>query len=210
MALAVGALGLGAVFGASTSAVNAAAQGTVDLESREATTSGWSILEVVSILLDSGWAWAGLAIIAGLLAARRSPQTTNIPLRGALAGMLALVAATTAYFASDTVFHDVAVDSYGLDIVFWWVASVLFGMPLGAIGACATRPGPVGLLARLTVPAGASVQMLLIPPGRNDVLMAIGQGFVWTASAVCVTVLALHYVRHRDHTPMRTSASSLE
>jgi hypothetical protein len=196
------AIGLGAVFGVSTSAVNAAAQGTVDLESRQATTSGWSVLEVVSILLDSGWAWAGVAVIAGLLATLRSPQATNTPLRGALAGALALVAATAAYFASDTVFHDVAVGSYAPDIVFWWVASALFGMPLGAIGACAARPGPVGLLARLTVPAGASVQMFLMPPGRNEVLMTIGQGVVWTASAVSVTVLALCYVRRRDHTSM--------
>ncbi|MEO3860461.1 hypothetical protein [Acrocarpospora sp. B8E8] len=59
------ALAAGAGFGAATSLVNAISHGYADLESRTYTTSGWSVAEIMSTLLDSGWAWAGLAIAVG-------------------------------------------------------------------------------------------------------------------------------------------------
>ncbi|WP_433256108.1 hypothetical protein ACQPYK_16425 [Streptosporangium sp. CA-135522] len=191
----VSVLAAGAVFGAATSLVNAVAQLSVDLESREATTSGWSVMEIVSVLLDSGWAWAGLAVLAGSLAtrARQRGLGARTPARGAVAGVVALLAATAAYYAVDTVVHGVSLGSYGLDTVYWWVASVLFGPILGAIGSCARQPGAIGVLAKLTVPVGAAVQMVVMPPGRNEVIMTIGQWVVWTAAAVSIGVVAVRF-----------------
>ncbi|GLW98621.1 hypothetical protein [Microtetraspora sp. NBRC 16547] len=50
----VSALAVGAGFGAATSLVNALSHSSADLESRAYTTSGWSIAEIMSVLLDSG------------------------------------------------------------------------------------------------------------------------------------------------------------
>ncbi|MEV0823600.1 hypothetical protein [Nonomuraea rubra] len=193
------ALAVGAVFGAATSLANAAATLTVDLESTEATIGGWSIMEIVSILLDAGWAWAGLGVLAGWWATRGQGGvlTGRRLARGAVVGMVALLAATAAYYIADTVVHDVPSGSYVHDTVYWWVASALFGPVLGAIGACAGHPGAIGVLARLIVPVGAAVQMAVLPPGRNDVLRNIGQWVVWTAAAVAVGLLIARFLRVR-------------
>lgn len=192
----VGVLAAGAVFGAATSLANAVAHLSMDLESREATTSGWSIIEIVSVLLDSGWAWAGLAVLAGFLAtrAKQSGLGARTLARGAVAGVVTLLAATAAYYAVDTVVHDVPPGSYGHDTVYWWAASVLLGPILGATGSCARRPGAIGVLAKVTVPVGAAVQMVAMPPGRNEVIMTIGQWVVWTTAAVTVGVVAVRFL----------------
>lgn len=192
-------LAVGAAFGAATSLVNALARRTVDLESRAAATSGWSFMEIVSILFDSGWAWAGLAVLTGRLATRAARRPLA---RGAVAGLLSLLAATVAYYAFDTVIHDVPLGSYVAETLYWWTASALFGPILGAVGACTRRPGAVGLLAALTVPVGAAVQMVVQPPGRNEVLTAIGQWVVWTVALVSIAVVLVHFLRTR---PMRTA-----
>ncbi|MFB4286305.1 hypothetical protein ACBI99_01605 [Nonomuraea sp. ATR24] len=191
------ALAVGAVFGAATSLANAAATLTLDLESAEATTRGWSLMEIVSLMLDAGWAWAGLGVLAGWRATRGGAPTGRRLARGAVAGVVALLAATAAYYIADTIVHDVSSGSYAYDTVYWWVASALFGPVLGAIGACAGHPGVIGMLARLTVPVGAAVQMAVLPPGRNDVLTNIGQWVVWTAAAVAAGLVVAHFLRVR-------------
>lgn len=163
---AVKALIGGAAFGAATALVNALCFHYADFESRTATTSGWSPLEIVSVLLDSGWAWAGLAVFTGWLVTRaeggtRSPAALA---RGAVAAALALLAATAAYFFVEIIQDGAPLSSLPRSEPVWWVASVVLGGPLGAVGACVTRPGPIGLLARVTVPVGAAVQMVVLPP----------------------------------------------
>lgn|SRR5690606_37033206 len=195
-------LAVGASFGAATSLVNALAHQTVDLESRAAAVGGWSVMEIVSILFDSGWAWAGLAVLTGWLANRAGRQGAAALVRGAVAGTLSLLVATAAYYALDTIVHQVPIGSYVYDTIFWALAAVLFGPVLGAIGACAGRPGAIGVLARVTVPVGAAVQMVVQPPGRNEVLTAIGQWVVWTAAAVSIAVVVVHFIRAR---PTRTA-----
>lgn len=76
----------------------------------------------------------------------------------------------------------------------WWFASVIFGGPLGCVGACVRRPGAIGLLARLTVPVGAAVQMVVLPPGRNEVVEAIGKTVVWMAAAVSIGFVVAHFL----------------
>ncbi len=59
---------------------------------------------------------------------------------------------------------------YGEEMRFWWLAALLFGAALGVVGACIVRSGVVGLLAALTVPLGAAVQMAILPPGLEGAL----------------------------------------
>ncbi|MFC5182489.1 hypothetical protein [Actinomadura harenae] len=188
----VGFLVVGAAFGAATSLLNAWSGHYADLSSREATISGASPLEVASTLLDSGWAWAGMAVGVGWLFTR-ADRAPGVELAvGAAAGALALFAATAAYGAVDAVREGGASDWLLAQSVVWWVASFVFGAPLGAVGACAKRPTAVGLLARLTVPAGAAAQMLVLPPGRNERITQIGQAVVGTA-AVAAAALAVGF-----------------
>jgi hypothetical protein len=90
----------------------------VDLESVEATIRGWSIMEIVSIMLDAGWARAGLGVLAGWWATRGQggALTGRRLARGAVAGVMALPAA---YCVADTIVHDVPSGSYLYDTVYW-------------------------------------------------------------------------------------------
>lgn len=198
----LGALAIGAGFGAATAFMNALALGHADLESRAYTTSGWSYPEIISVLLDSGWAWAGCGVAVGWAVTRGGDGRRTAPALGAVAAALALLAATIAYGIGEAVADGGQTPWFGADELVWGTASIVLGAPLGAIGACARRPGAVGLLARLTVPVGAAVQMVVQPPGRNEVLTAIGQWVVWTVALVSIAVVLVHFIRTR---PMRTA-----
>src|SRR6185369_1916283 len=77
--------------------------------------SGWSqASEFVSLILDSGWAWAATAVLAGWLAAGPGqPRARNArPLAGAVAGFAALSVATVAFYAVQGLFAG--------DWAGWW------------------------------------------------------------------------------------------
>ncbi|TMR21482.1 hypothetical protein ETD86_14995 [Nonomuraea turkmeniaca] len=191
----VSALAVGAGFGAATSLVNALSHNNADLESSAYTTSGWSIAEIMSLLLDSGWAWAGLAVAAGWLVTRaRESRPRTLAQGGAAAGALALLAATAAYSIVDSIRSGEQIPWYMSEPAVWWVASVVLGAPLGAVGACVKRPGAIGLLARLTVPVGAAVQMVVLPPGRNEVVETAGKTIVWTVAAASIGYIVVRYL----------------
>ena len=154
------ALAVGAAFGAATALVNDVSSPYGTIGSRMGET-GWRwAAEVASKLLDGGWVWAGLAVAMGWMAGASA--------RGAVAGVLALLAATTAYFGMDSALLEgprgMFAGFWG-EMRFWWLASVVLGPPLGAVGAGVGRPGVVGLLAGLTVPVGATVQTIWLPSG---------------------------------------------
>jgi hypothetical protein len=152
MSMVLGACALGAGFGAATSLSNR----------YDSHVEPDSFARVASLVLDAGWAWAALAVVAGWLAAA--------PARGAVAGVVALLAATTVYYGTDTLIGDDALALYWPELLRWWLASAVAGSVLGAIGAYGRRPGAVGLLAGLTIPIGATVQMIVSPPGPGGQL----------------------------------------
>src|SRR5262245_29371406 len=86
---AAGTVSIGAGFGAATAMVNELSHRSADLESASYTTHGWSVPEVFSLVLDSGWAWAGLSVLAGFLVTRGGEHDGRASTRGALAGVLA-------------------------------------------------------------------------------------------------------------------------
>ncbi|RFU86899.1 hypothetical protein DY218_09655 [Streptomyces triticagri] len=133
-----------------------------------------SCAKVLSLLLDAGWAWAALAVAMGFLAGAVG--------RGALSGATALIAATSAYYTVDVLGWGA-----GTDAVDWLVAGVPLGLLLGMVGAAARRPGVVGLVAALTVPVGAAVQMLLLPPRpypRVTATVVVAEVAVWAGCAL--------------------------
>ncbi|MGW6982457.1 hypothetical protein ACWGE1_23960 [Streptomyces sp. NPDC054932] len=169
---------VGVGFGASTSLVNALSSPYSALGAPITGTVWGGAAKVLSLLLDSGWAWAALAVAMGWLARRWA--------RGALAGASALIAATAAYYVMDAFVLDEPLAAFRSDLVLWWTASVLFGTVLGVVGAAIRRPGPIGLLAALTVPVGAALQMILLPPSPHMTSTPgtiLAEVIVWTAAA---------------------------
>lgn len=134
---------------------------------------------VASLIANAGWAWAAVAVAAGWLA--------GTFVRGAVAGALALVAATAAYYGTDAALRQEPFASYRDEMRAWWLAGVVLGSALGAVGASIRRPGVVGLVAGLTVPVGAAVEMAWLPrwPGGADADPALGWArlLVWAAAA---------------------------
>ncbi len=180
------ALAVGAGFGAATSLINDLSSPYGMIGSRIGDT-GWRwAAEVASHLLDAGWAWAGLAIAAGWLAGASA--------RGAVAAILSLLAATTAYYGMDSVLLEETFAGYWHETRFFWLASVVLGSPLGVVGASIGRPGVIGLLAGLTLPVGATVQTIWL---TDDPMMTTAANWarviVWVAAAVGAGVVITRF-----------------
>ncbi|MEU8779625.1 hypothetical protein [Streptomyces sp. NPDC048606] len=188
-------LAVGAAFGAVTSLVNALSSPFSSLGAPLVGTVPGGAAKVLSLLLDAGWTWAALAVAVGVTA-----RTWG---RGAAAGALGLMAATAAYYVTDSFARGEPLAGYGPDLILWWVASVLFGSVLGVVGAAVRRPGVIGLLAALTVPVGAAAQMLLMPPRPHMTLtpgIIAAEALVWTAAAAGA-VWAVHRFRSERRAP---------
>ncbi|MFF0748292.1 hypothetical protein [Streptomyces sp. NPDC004267] len=186
---AVKAAVAGAGFGAVTSLLNALGSPYGSFGAGLRGTFWARCAQVLSLLVDTGWAWAALAVVAGLAAGALR--------RGAVAGVAALGAACAAYYVTDGVVRDEPFGTYGGELLFWWAGSVLAGSVLGAVGAAARRPGAAGLLAGLVVPAGAAVQMAVLPPGTTTEAWAgtLARGITWAGAAALALWLVVRFVR---------------
>lgn len=128
---------------------------------------------ILSKVTGLGWSWAALAIGAAAIA-------THARTRAAL---IVLLAAVVGYYVADLLrgvytgpeFGDATVtidptdvpvttswDGLLADEVLWSTAAALVCRPLAAIGGALHRSDAAGLLARLTIPAGAAVEYLLL------------------------------------------------
>lgn len=192
MKITMGALAAGAGFGAATSLINALSSPYGELGAPLRGTVWASAAKVLSLLVDAGWSWAALAVAVGWLA--------GTPIRGALVGALALIAATGAYYVTDAF-----ASGAETEMVRWGVAAVPLGLVLGAVGAAIRRPGLIGLLAALTVPVGAAVQMVVLPPRPHLTLtptIVLAEVIVWTAA-----VFSAGWVVYRFWAARRTAVA---
>ncbi|MFJ5224755.1 hypothetical protein [Streptomyces sp. NPDC088400] len=164
----------GVGFGAATSLANALSSPYGGLGAPLVGTVWGGGAKVLSLLMDAGWSWAALAVAVGWLA--------GTGIRGALAGALTLTGATVAYYVTDAFVWDA-----GGGMAVWLVVGLPFGLVLGAVGAAIRRPGLIGLLAALTVPVGAAVQMVVMPPRPHLTLtpaIVLAEVIVWTAAVL--------------------------
>jgi hypothetical protein len=99
-----------------------------------------------------------------------------------------LIAATTVYYGVDSVIQDGSLAWSWPELLRWWLASVVCGSVLGTVGAYDRRPGVLGLLTGLTIPIGATVQMVVDPPGPGGQIATPAESWarliVLTAAAV--------------------------
>ncbi|WP_406482617.1 hypothetical protein [Streptomyces sp. NBC_01615] len=172
MKITVGGVVAGVVFGALTSLANVLSSPYGEIGARVAGTDLAKASKVLSLLLDAGWSWAALAVAVGWVAGSR--------VRGALGGLLALVAATVSYYVTDVYLWDACTD-----MIAWLVVGLPLGLILGTVGALARQPGMTGLIAALIVPTGAAVQMVVLPPGEyltTSLPATVAEAIVWTGA----------------------------
>ncbi|WP_250005952.1 DUF6518 family protein [Actinoplanes sp. M2I2] len=194
------ALGLlaGVVFGTATSVVNnvPGLLGEVGQAHTEDSAATWTAI-FVSLILDSGWAWAALAFVLGWVTGTH-PRPRVALVVAAVTAAGGLLAATLAYYATDVLF---GIDAYARIVSYWLVRAVVFGLALGVAGALARRPGLTGLLALLTIPAGAAANLIVFPlrnglPGESSAA-GWAEAAVWSLAAAGVVLAVLRYARNR-------------
>lgn len=186
--LIVAAPAVGVLLGVVDSVVNHVPVLLGEAGAAQADRGGWSqASEFAALILDAGWAWAATAVLVGWLVSRDARPGRAVA-RGALAGSLALVFATAAYYGTDLLFDGGA--WWGMETRYWLVGSVVLGPPLGAAGALIRRTGPVGTAAALLVPAGAALQMVLLPPPAASSMDGPVRLTVWVAAAVAAVMVA--------------------
>ncbi|XVX20162.1 hypothetical protein ACQP1U_18085 [Actinomycetota bacterium] len=108
----------------------------------------------VSKLVNAGAVWAGLMVLAGWLVRR--------PAQAALAGVLSGELALVAHYGIGQV-TGIYESGIWASNFYWFIAPLLFGVPLGLIGAAARRLDVWGLLAGLVVPLGAVLEPWVSP-----------------------------------------------
>jgi hypothetical protein len=110
---------------------------------------------------------------------------------------------TTAYYGMDSVLREESFSSYWYEMRVWWLASLVFGSALGAVGGSIGRPGVDGLLARLTVPLGAAVEMMWLPRWSSglgtDALLTFVRLAVGAAAAVAAGLIVARFFATRRH-----------
>ncbi len=168
--------------------------------------SGWSqAAEFVSLILDSGWAWAAMAVAVGWLVSRGVRPIVGVFV-GALAGCVALLAATVVYDRLEALFQDGTGGGWRLQ--HWLVLGVVLGLPLGAVGATIRRPGPVGVLAGLVVPIGAALNVVVLPPPRESFVAVQVAITVWGAATTAAVMLLIRAARVRRHSTHHRGSGS--
>ena len=159
---------LGVALGVATSWADANAGG---LEPNE-------LVRATGMVLNSGSAWAALAVVSGWLIAR--------PVASAFAGAGALMAAVAAYYVFGVLAGDrthVGFTGVSGVVRMWLVLAVVAGPILGLSGALARRPGLVGLVAMLVVPIGILVEMLGVRR-LNGETFAVDPALAWAQAAM--------------------------
>ncbi|WP_328474094.1 DUF6518 family protein [Actinoplanes sp. NBC_00393] len=141
----------------------------------------WSqIAEFASLILDSGWAWAAAAVAAGWLVSDRARPW----LVAAVSGVVTLLTATLVYSGWEDL-----LSGGGYLQTFWLVGGLVLGPVLGLVGAAIRRPGPVGTVAALVVPAGAALNMVVLPPPAESLVAQPVMWLVWAGAAVAAVLV---------------------
>ena len=155
------------------------------------------VADFVSLILDSGWAWAAAAVLAGWLACRAGGRLWT----AAVSGSLALIVGTLIFYGWRGELATPITE-------VWLAASVILGPVLGMVGGLTRRLGWIGALAALVVPAGAVLNILWRPVDPNSPLARpITVLIIAAASAAAVAILFRVGRRRRRHASSPSHAS---
>lgn len=150
-----------------------------DVLARSDRSVAGQVADFVSLILDSGWAWAAAAVLAGWLAGRAGGRLWTT----AVSGSLALIVGTLIFYGWRRELTSPITE-------YWLAASVIFGPVLGGIGGLTRRRDWIGAMAALVVPAGAVFNVLWRPVDPDSPLaQPITVLIISAASAAAVMVL---------------------
>ena len=136
----------------------------------------------ISMLANSGTAWAGLAILCGWLVRR--------PLQAAIAGVVGSLLSLTVHYSLGRLsgMFDPDIWAENSD---WFVLGLVACGPLGLIGAAARRIDVWGLVARLVVPVGAVLEPLILGMFTPIAMMNWPDRFSSIACGILLTVIGV-------------------
>lgn len=149
----------------------------------------FAIRRTMSLLLNSGTAWAGVSVLAGFLVCRPARRSGGLR-AAALAGLIAGSGALLVHYGLGELTGLMPPGSFGSN-VFWFVAAAVTGAPLGLIGAWARRPSLWGLAARFVVPAGAVLEPFVTGWWSSGWVTTPAERTSTLAAAVLLTALGV-------------------
>ncbi|MEO5982449.1 MAG: hypothetical protein ABIQ13_09065 [Pedococcus sp.] len=121
-----------------------------------------AVRTTVSMLVNAGTVWAGLAVLSGWLVRR--------PVGAFAAGVIALLVALVVHYGVGLLLGMFDPDVW-TENQLYFLAAVVLGGPLALVGAIARRPDLRGVLARLVVPAGAVLEPFVVGMFTSPAIM---------------------------------------
>ncbi len=121
-----------------------------------------AVRTTISMLVNAGTVWAGLAVVSGWLVRR--------PVQAFAAGVVALLVALVVHYGVGLILGMFDQNVWTENQYFFQAAVVLCG-PLGLVGAIARRPDLWGVVARLVVPAAAVLEPFVIGMFTSPAIM---------------------------------------
>lgn len=167
-----------------------------------------AVRKTVSMLMNAGTLWAGLAVLSGWVVRR--------PVQAAAAGVVALLAGLVVHYGLG-----LALGMFDAEVgranSHWFLFAVVLGGPLGLVGAVARRPDlRGGVAARMAVPAAALLEPFIIgtftrpafvPWPSRVASVATGLILLTAGTAGCIGVLVAAR-KQRSQSKQRTTASA--
>lgn len=161
-----------------------------------------ALRKTASKVVNAGVVWGGLAILAGWL--------VSSPWQAIVAGPAASLTALVVHYGAGGLTGWMPWDSMSTNLE-WFAAAVVLGPPLGLVGVLARRADLLGLVASLTVPAGAVLEPFAqgwLSPQSGDIwanrVSGVGAGCLLIVGGIvlgCVVVVRWQQ-RHRRTTSL--------
>ena len=121
-----------------------------------------AVRTTISMLVNAGTVWAGLAVVSGWLVRR--------PVQAFAAGVVALLVALVVHYGVGLILG-MFDQNVWTENQYFFQAAVVLGGPLGLVGAIARRPDLWGVVARLVVPAAAVLEPFVIGMFTSPAIM---------------------------------------
>ncbi len=165
-----------------------------------------AIDRVLLVVLNAAATWAALAVLAGWIIG--TPMWA-----AALAGATGLLLAVAGYYAYGVIAGDrseTGVAGVLAVVRLWALAALIAGPVLGLAGALAHRPGWVGLVAALIVPAGIVVEQVVLRRFGPDELavdpvLAFAQALLLVIGVAIALAAIVRFASGRRISPGRGS-----
>lgn len=188
------ALAVGVLFGTMATLLNAPPAGDV-LDD--------SVRRAASLVLNSGAAWAGTAVLGGWLAGSSA--------RGLVAGPVVLIAAVLSYYLVGAVAGSENPDGSLDQIAYFALVALLAGPLLGTTGSGIRRRDALGLASALVVPLGVYAEVIWRASGAelpSDPARPLADAVLITLATVGAGVGVARYVAGRRSRRRETTAEA--